>query len=508
MDKICFRLFYGLVCLSLVMVSCGMRPTPKIDLQPCQVSNFAAECGTLAVFEDRATNSGRMIDIRVAVIKARGQNPAPDPIFWLAGGPGASAIEDVPYAMQLLGAANEQRDVVFVDQRGTGGSNKLACSATTDPLQTADVLSTCLENMDGDPSAYTTAWGMDDLDDVRAALGYERVNLYGGSYGGTAGQVYIQRHGKYVRAAAFDGVSLLDVPMFERYPISSQNALDLLFERCEKDTACHSTFPDLRMEFTAALAQLEHSPATMPINDPSTGQPFVLTAEVFRTTIHSGLTATQTAVFVPGFIHLVYKKDWNGLAAFLAPFLNVDSETPQWRMMSLTILCHEDWAKIRSDETIAASVGSYLTYADVRELTVLEEICAVMPPPKDEALYGPVKKSPVPILLFNGEADPQDPPENAAHARQHYPNSLNLLVPGQAHGFTDIACRASIVADFIEIGSVEGLNVDCLQEQSLPPFNVSAMDGKVSPQVRVSVDLKEQSAQCSLHSAACDATGT
>jgi hypothetical protein len=142
--------------------------------------------------------------------------------------------------------------------------------------------------------------------------------------------------------------------------------------------------------------------------------------------------------------------------------------------MSLTILCHEDWAKIRPDETIAASVGSYLTHEDVRELTVLEDICAVMPPPKEEALYGPVKKSLVPVLLFNGEADPQDPPENAADAKQHYPNSLNLIVPGQAHGFTDIACRASIVASFIEIGFMEGLDVDCLQEDSLPPFVVGA----------------------------------
>lgn len=475
MGNIRFRFLYLTLCLSMILMACEPSPMQKIDLQPCQVSALAAQCGTLSVFEDRATNSGRMIDIHVAVIRARGQNPAPDPIFWLAGGPGGSAIEDVRYAMQILGSANEARDVVFVDQRGTGGSNKLVCDATTDASQIADVLRTCLANMDADPSAYTTAWGMDDLDEVRAALGYERINLYGGSYGGTAAQVYIQRHGKHVRAAAFDGVSLLDVPMFERYPISSQNALDLLFERCEKDTTCHSTFPNLRMEFTGAIAQLEQSPATMPINDPSTGQPYVLTSGIFRTAIHSALGSTPTAVFVPHFVHLVYTKDWNGLATFIAPFLNPDPESPQWRMMSLTILCHEDWAKIGPAETIAATTGSYLTYADVRELTVLEDICAVMPPPKEEALYGPVKNSLVPILLFNGEADPQDPPENTADARQHYPNSLNLIVPGQAHSFTDIACRASIVANFIEIGSVEGLDVDCLQEESLPPFHVGAM---------------------------------
>jgi pimeloyl-ACP methyl ester carboxylesterase len=313
---------------------------------------------------------------------------------------------------------------------------------------------------------------MDDVDDVRAALGYERINLYGGSYGGTAGQVYIQRHGRHVRAAAFDGVSLLDVPMFERYPKSSQNALDAMFDRCDKDAACHSAFPNLRMEFSEALAQLEQSPATMPINDPSTGEPFVLTSGIFRTAIHSAIVSTPTVAIAPRFIDLVYKKDWSGLVTFIAPFLDSNPESPVWNMMSLTILCHEDWAKIRPAETMAATDGSYLTYTDVRELTVLEDICAVLPAPKPEALYGPVKNSSVPLLLFNGEVDPQDPPENAADARQHYPNSLNLIVPGQAHGFTDISCRALIVTNFIQAGSMEGLDVSCIQESALPPFDV------------------------------------
>ena len=139
--------------------------------------------------------------------------------------------------------------------------------------------------------------------------------------------------------------------------------------------------------------------------------------------------------------------------------------------MNLTILCYEDWAKIRPAETTAASAGSYLKYDDVRALTVPEDICAVMPRPKAEALYGPLTNSSVPVLFFNGEADPQDPPENVAGAKQRYPNSLSLVAPGQAHGFTGIPCRASIVADFIARGSVEGLATDCLEQVALPPFS-------------------------------------
>jgi pimeloyl-ACP methyl ester carboxylesterase len=334
-------------------------------------------------------------------------------------------------------------------------------------------LRSCLAGLDGDPRAYTTAWAMDDLDDVRAALGYDQINLYGGSYGTTAAEVYILRHGEHVRTAALDGATLLEVPIFERWPITSQNALELLFARCEAEADCHAAYPDLRQEFTEVFARLDRAPVTVPVNDPATGQPFVLTAELFKTSIHNALGSTPTAVFVPQFIHLVYMEDWSALAAFVAPFLNADSTAPSWQIMNLTILCYEDWAKMRPAEIARASAGSYLTYDDIRALTVPEEICAVLPPPKEAALsYGPLRNSSVPILFFNGEADPQDPPENVAGAQERYPNSLILVASGQAHGFTGIPCRASIVADFVAQGSTAGLQTACLEQVELPAFEI------------------------------------
>jgi pimeloyl-ACP methyl ester carboxylesterase len=459
-----------LICL---LAACSGRAaqSPRLDLKPCVVGDeYPAECGTLSVFEDRAAQSGRKIDLQLAVIKARtsGQ-PAPDPIFVLAGGPGTSAIEWGNYYMQLLGPANELRDVVLVDQRGTGGSNKLECPDSIDPDRRVEALRSCLAGLNGDPRAYTTVWAMDDLDDVRAALGYDRINLYGGSYGTIAAEVYTLRHGEHVRTAALDGATLLEVPIFERWPITSQKALERLFARCEADAACHSAYPNLQQEFAEILSRLNQAPVTLPIDNPATGQPFVLTAEFFRTSIHNGLGSTPMAVFVPQFIHLVYTEDWSGLAAFLAPFVNSDSSTPQWQIMNLTILCYEEWAKMRPAEIAGTSAGSYLSYDDVRALTVPEEICAAMPQPKEEALdYGSLKKSSIPVLFFNGEADPQDPPENVAGAKERYPNSLILVAPGQSHGFTGIPCHASIVADFITQGSAAGLQTGCLEQVELP----------------------------------------
>ena len=463
---------YILIPLVFLTACVGAAAKPRIQLAPCKVGIYRALCGSLQVYENRATHRGRTIELNIVVIKAQSEAPAPDPIFYLAGGPGVAATEDALNTMQVLGSANYKRDLVFVDQRGTGNSNKLVCPQSIDPTRQVEELRACVANLGSDPSAYTTAWAMDDVDDVRAALGYDRINLYGGSYGATAAQVYILRHESHVRAAALDGISLLDVPMFERYPISSQEALELMFSRCEADAACHSAFPDLGQEFAGALALLNRAPIPQPINDPSTGQPVLLTTEIFRTTVHKALVSTQTAALAPLFIHLIYLEDWNGLAIFLAPFMSPASETPQWNLMNLTIVCNEDWAKIRPEETQGLSAGSYLKYADVRALTVPEEICAAMPRPQAKALYGPVKRSMVPMILVNGEVDPQDPPENVAGAKQRYPNSLNLIAPGQAHSYTGISCRASIIADFMERGSVAGLNTDCLKVVQLPAFVV------------------------------------
>lgn len=450
-------------------VSPNNVPT-KIKLQSCIVGNFPAQCGTLSVFEDRTAQRGRRIDLRVAVIKARSTQPESDPIFYLAGGPGASAIEGASYAMGLLGSGNKLRDVVFVDLRGTGGSNQLVCPQPTDPGLQVEALRRCIADQHGDPRAYTTAWAMDDVDDIRAALGYDQINLYGGSYGTTAAQVYILRHGEHVRTAALDGATLLEVPIFERWPLTSQKALELLFARCESDAACDSAFPNLRQEFAGVLARLNRAPVTLPINNPATGQLFVLTAEDFKTSVHGALVSTPTAVYIPQLVHLVYTEDWSELAAFLAPFMNSDSTAPQWNIMNLTILCYEDWARIRPLETSKATATSYLTYEDIRALTVPENICAEMPQPRREAFYGPLTNSSVPILFFSGEADPQDPPENVANAKQRYPNSLSLIAPGQAHGFTGIPCRDLIVAEFIERGSVDGLSTECLERVALPAF--------------------------------------
>jgi pimeloyl-ACP methyl ester carboxylesterase len=300
---------------------------------------------------------------------------------------------------------------------------------------------------------------MDDLDDVRAALGYSTINLYGASYGATAAQVYLLRHEARVRTATLVAGSSLDVPMFERYPASSQAALDAVLDRCVADADYQASCPAVRQELVEVLAWLEQQPATLSLIDPNTGQPasVVITREMFATGLYHLLRSTATAMLVPKAIHLLYASDGAGLAALLFATSDAGNAVVAWTIMNLTINCHEAWALLRPAETAASDPESYLRYADVRALAAPAEICGVVPRPEAAALYGPVSGASTPVLLLNGQADPQDPPGNVADASQRYPNSLTLVAPGQAHASTGVTCRTAIVADFIARGTTAGL---------------------------------------------------
>ena len=193
--------------------------------------------------------------LRVAVIKARGEQPAPDPIFYLAGGPGEAATEDAARGQQFSHALNENHDLVFVDQRGTGGSNRIL--VPTDPPDmsglTPEEMDTrakswvagYLEEIDMDPRFYTTSVAMDDLDEVREAMGYDKINLAGYSYGATAAQYYLRQYEDHVRTVFLYGGSLLDVPVFERWALNSQQALNRIINLCMADPDCQAAYPNL-----------------------------------------------------------------------------------------------------------------------------------------------------------------------------------------------------------------------------------------------------------------------
>lgn len=460
-----------LVALSVVKSD---SPVATMKLHTCELGEVAAECGTLSVPEDRTSGTGRTIELQVAVVPAIGERSAPDPVFFLSGGPGGAAIEDAPGALNALRLANQDRDIVFVDQRGTGGSNELKCpySALASGEDDVDELAACLAELPDDPAAYTTAWAMDDLDGVREALGYHTINLYGGSYGATAAQIYVQRYPQRVRTMTLIAGTPVDVPLFEWWPRSSQQALDRVFARCAADPRCRAAYPDPQADLDALAIRLEDGPVQLPLADPHTGEPVLLTRELLGPLVHLHLNGAAEAAVLPRWLHATRRADWHAVAD-LGDWL-WSSDTPQsWQVMNLTILCHEPWAQLRRAETEALGVGSYLTYEDMRALTASEEVCAVMPRPAAPALYDPPEVVEVPVLAINGEADPNDPPELSAGLARHYPDSRLLVAANQSHWSGPArGCFAAAVAQFIDTASVDAVSPGCLASFPSPPFDV------------------------------------
>lgn len=464
----------AVAALLLALTACRASPRqePRLQLAQCALGTVAAQCGTLPVPENRAVGSGRTIQLRVAVLPAQGQPRLPDPVFWLAGGPGGAATDSAAAAVQLLQLVNQQRDVVLVDQRGTGGSRDLRCPPGSVADQQAEELRTCLTGLDADPSTYTTAWAMDDLDAVRAALGYERINLYGISYGATAAQVYLQRHPTHARTAILESGALLGVPIYERFPAASQRALGLLFARCAADAGCHAAFPDLAADLRAVTARLDRGPVELPVTDPNTGRPAQFTRQDLALGLLNDLSDLRTAVTLPRALHSAARGDWRDVLA-AGPASAASSAAPTWQLMPLAINCHEPEERLRRPETEAAAAGSFLTYADMLAMVNPDDVCAAMPAPPRGAIHGPLTTSTVPVLLINGAADPKDPPANVAGARRAYPNGLALTVPNQAHDYSvDVGCRAVLFAAFIDRADSTGLPSECLQYQPAPSFDL------------------------------------
>ena len=271
----------------IVLVKCARPPSGSVTLHPCDVPDVAGggRCGTLSVHENRASGTGRRIVLNIVVVPATGLTPAPDPVFWLEGGPGGAATGAIgPVSNQYLRAVRTDRDLVFVDQRGTGKSSPLECDlgdspADLDryfgPLFPLDLVRACREKLErtADLTLYTTSIAADDLDDVREALGYPAINVAGASYGTQAALVYMRRHRERVRSAFLVGVAPPDFRLPLPFARAAQHALDMALADCAADRSCHAAFPDTRREFDAVLARFDKGALQVTMTDPATGGP-------------------------------------------------------------------------------------------------------------------------------------------------------------------------------------------------------------------------------------------
>jgi pimeloyl-ACP methyl ester carboxylesterase len=426
-----------------------------------------AWCGDLPVAEDPSDPNGRYISVRVAVVPAV-QSPAnADPVFFITGGPGGSTISQWSQASAVFPELHQSHDIVLVDQRGTGGSHELSVPPIHPGETYQDYARRVLSGLDGDPRYYTTAVAMDDLDAVRQALGYGVIDLFGNSYGATAVQYYLRQHGDHVRAAVLDGGTLLDVPIMELVAANSQRALDAVINRCLADAGCRTAFPRVRSELSSVLSRLDRAPVTTSARD-SAGRPVVVTRVYFASVIHSRLITAEGAASVPFLIH-------RAAAGHLEDIAIIDpGQAVPTLLMSLEIRCYEAWARFDPQRVRATGAGSYFLSAQLSAAEGQASACPLLPKGWTPAGDDQPARTAVPVLLLNGEADPQDPPSNVADAPLEMPNSLTVVVPGQGHTVAHLGCLPSIVAHFVATATPDRAAAEaCAATVPVPPFQLN-----------------------------------
>jgi pimeloyl-ACP methyl ester carboxylesterase len=468
-----------LACLALLP---PFANAASLELAPCTISGTteAARCGTLEVFENRVAASGRRIRVKVAVFPAKSAPPAPDPLFILAGGPGQSAIEFSGFLIRDFAFAHDQRDIVFVDQRGTGGSNPLQCplGGTFD-----EVVQSVAIGVDGDLAAvracradlerradlrfYTTPLAMDDLDDVRAALGYERINLWGASYGTRAALVYMRQHPKRVRSAILRAVGGVDLKLPATVAADGQRALDRLFGACAMDNACRTAYPNAELSLRQALEKVRARPVTLEATDPRTRKAHAVRVDhnVFATTIFFLLFASDWSKEIPRIAHAAAAGNYQPLAAFLP--LSVLTAAPVHWGMRRTVLCAEDVPLISGEQIRALSEGTVM--GDASNMGLIAA-CREWPVGELPKGYNEPVKTEAPILAISGTEDPVLPPHRAEEALKSLPNATHVIVPGAAHGPNFPGCTTTLAKKFLEAASGTDLDTSCVRQHTRPAF--------------------------------------
>ena len=463
---------------------------PTIDLKPCRVQGLGREarCGWIARPlnpQHPSSNKDAAIQIRVVVLPARSRVAKPDPVFFLAGGPGQSAIELAPTLEGQFGRLLNRRDLVLVDQRGTGQSAPLHCpnpSPTAPMSQNVDLsfvskqLQACLEAAQalpyGDLTAFTTTLAMQDLDAVRAALGANQINLIGGSYGTRAGLEYLRLFPNRVRRLVLDGLAPPDGALPLSMGADARAALLQHFDRCEADPHCQAQFPKLRAQWTALLSQAN---VTIQGRHPITGQAerFSMPSDLMWELSRLALYAPPVASLLPHAITQAASGDWDPFLGLLS-LMNTHPRRPMARAMHFSVLCSEDMPVIegqvpgvrppnQSDDALKAVEAGLQSY---------RLACKTWPRAKVDPEFYQIRPTSSPVVLLSGGADPVTPPHHGARvARLLGDKARHEVVPNAGHGVMGLNCMRDTLFEFINAETDEqaqAVRLDCARNLPSP----------------------------------------
>jgi pimeloyl-ACP methyl ester carboxylesterase len=450
-------------------------PASALPLTPCRLEHpthliaVDAECGTLSVPENPAQPQGREVRLQVARVPAINRRKRADPLFLLAGGPGMAATSFYTSVAAAFARIRRDRDIVLLDQRGTGASNGLYCDMNDDALwhatdaDLARATEQCLQKLSAHAAVafYTTSIAVQDLDRVRAALGYGAINLYGGSYGTRVAQHYVRRFPEHTRTVILDGVIPPQLAIGATLALDAERALMGIFERCKGEPSCAQRFGDPAASYHALRERLESGGQMVAVPDPTTGAPvhFEFTSLHLAAVLRLSSYTAEQAALLP--LTLDAAERGKNLSPLASQFLLVNRsyEDVLAYGMHNSVVCTEDVPFYQVDAAARARLEK--TYLGTSQLDGLTHICASWPRgPIDSDFHAPLHST-VPALLLSGEDDPVTPPAYALAAAGGFDNHISLVLSGMGHGQISAPCVEELMARFIERGTTKGLDTSC-----------------------------------------------
>jgi pimeloyl-ACP methyl ester carboxylesterase len=455
-------------------------PTIECRLEhPLHLTSIPARCGTLRVPLDRDHPKEGSVDLKIAVVPALNRRSTAAPLFLLAGGPGQSAMQVYVSLNAAFSRINRNHAIVLLDQRGTGHSSLQSCAYPEDWQEPADPIPAlrkatveCLARLGPHVRFYTTSIAVRDLDDVRMALRYDQIDLYGGSYGTRVAELYMRRYPAHVQAAILDGVTYPQQAIGAETPQDAERSLNLIVARCLQAPDCAATYPQLQDDLTNLLREYGPKKTPVTIDDPNSGLP--LEIEFNRRILDAALRllsySSMQASLLPTLIHGAAHGKLRPLAA--QSVMNMRQISDQLANgMQYSVICSEDEPFFAAANIDRAAMAK--TYQGTDMMDALHEICGLWPRgPVDADLHAPLR-SEVPTLLLSGEADPVTPPVDAERAAAGLTRHRHLVLKGEGHGQLATGCMPSLTADFLDNLAPDKLDATCLDRHTPEPFFLS-----------------------------------
>ena len=474
-----------LAWLALPVMAAALPDSNQIEFSNCMLAlpgtnlTARARCGSLDVPENPADPQGRQISLHIAVAPATGNTAEPDPVFFFAGGPGQAATETWVMIRPVLRQIRKSRDIVLVDQRGTGQSNKLDCESDADEDLNQEIdldlirseTEKCLASLEGDPRFYTTAIAMQDYDRVREAMGYGKINIMGVSYGTRAAQVYLRQFPETVRTVTLDSVIPMQLALGQEHAPMLDQSVRSVFKDCASDETCNALFPRHAEELNALFVQLRAEPLQITITNPVSGeaQAMRLTADTLAVAIRFLSYSSETQALIPLLVHdALTSGDLSRLASQAILVMSGLNEMLS-RGMELSVLCSEDFPHIDFSADYSDTLMGNLF------LQIIDLQCRVWPRGEVGKDFHQPVVSDLPVLLMSGERDPVTPPQYAGQVAETFSNSVNLVAHGQAHSVMKNVCLRNVTTEFIEKGSVKDLDTTCVSMIRPAPFFTSLL---------------------------------